>query len=568
MSSTIRRLHEICARDGLVSLTYQLKDKIRIEFSSAYQRWFYNQAPSEPELRVQRETVFEKPLLISVVTAVYNTEPRHLRELADSLLIQTYDQWEACFYDGGSTRADTCAELDHIGMLDSRFHVQKGTKNEGISGNTNHALNMATGEYVAFCDHDDILTPDALFVIRRAIDRSGALLIYSDEDKIRGNRLFDGHLKPDFSPEMLEAGNYFCHLTVASLALVRKIGDFRSDFDGSQDYDFVLRAWEKTTRIAHIPRVLYHWRMHSVSASHQFRERCAERAAAALQEHLRRIGESAVVSRTGDWLHVDYMLEEHPLLSVILWRHDGKRISMDLLSHLVNRTAYRPLEIIVEGKTGRTDKLDGVRVRQIDTDQTQAVSKRLNVLAREAEGTILCFLHGALQPENPRWAETMLKQAQRRSIGAVTSLICSKSGKIHYAGYVIGRTHVAASALQGFNRYSRGYLSYHRKSHNVSAASCHLLMLRREIWLSLGGLNEKYCSELADVDFCQRMQGVRVVFAPDAVMIRHGGIALYDEQYCAQEEDDYAHAWGQLVRDAFYNEQFALADGAYRLNSH
>ena len=241
---------------------------------------------------------FTPSMRLSFLIPTYNTPPELLRALADSLLHQSCGAWEACFYDGASTRADTRELLQALTQEDNRFRVTFGAENRGIAGNTNAALTMATGKFVALCDHDDLLAPDAVRCILEAA-QDGADFVYTDEDKVSadGTHFFEPHLKPDFAPDSLRSGNYICHITAASRALMNAVGGLRPGFDGSQDHDLALRLSENATKITHIPRILYHWRMLDTSFSHQKAQTCADAAARAVADQLRRLGDSLQLSQ-------------------------------------------------------------------------------------------------------------------------------------------------------------------------------------------------------------------------------------------------------------------------------
>ena len=228
---------------------------------------------------------FTPTMRLSFLIPTYNTPPELLRALADSLLHQSCGAWEACFYDGASTRADTRELLQALTQEDNRFRVTFGAENRGIAGNTNAALTMATGKFVALCDHDDLLAPDAVRCILEAA-QDGADFVYTDEDKVSadGTHFFEPHLKPDFAPDSLRSGNYICHITAASRALMNAVGGLRPGFDGSQDHDLALRLSENAAKITHIPRILYHWRMLDTSFSHQKAQTCADAAARAVAD--------------------------------------------------------------------------------------------------------------------------------------------------------------------------------------------------------------------------------------------------------------------------------------------
>lgn len=224
--------------------------------------------------------------LISVVVPVYNTDPDMLRALIASLQRQTYANWEAILYDGASTRSETAEALNAVS--DPRIRVIRGERNEGISGNTNDAIALSRGEYVAFCDHDDLLAPDALWHTAKAIADEHPDMLYTDEDRVSsdGRCYSDPHRKPDFSHAALCEGNYICHMMTVRREVLDALGGLRPDFDGSQDHDLALRISEVTERICHIPLVLYHWRRVRTSVSSQQLDKCIEASKRAVREHL------------------------------------------------------------------------------------------------------------------------------------------------------------------------------------------------------------------------------------------------------------------------------------------
>ena len=223
----VTRVMQYVRTHGIIYTGVRIWQRSFARFSSKYARWFKAHQPNAAELAAQRAYQFDKPLKFSIIVPIYNTKPEFLRELADSFLSQTYTDWEACLLDGHSTDPSTLQELDRIASLDTRFHVQHAEQNLGISGNSNLAIAMATGDYLAFCDHDDLYTPDALFCLRQAIDETCAEFLYSDEDKLLNGHLYEPHLKPDYSPDFLRSANYICHLMAYSRDLMARLGGLK-----------------------------------------------------------------------------------------------------------------------------------------------------------------------------------------------------------------------------------------------------------------------------------------------------------------------------------------------------
>jgi len=522
--------------------------------SKRYARWFAAHQPDEAALAEQRARRFDKPLKFSIIVPVYNTKPEFLRELADSFLAQTYADWEACLLDGQSTSPETISELERLKALDERFRVQRADENLGISGNSNLAVAMATGDYLAFCDHDDLYTPDALYRFRCAIDETGAEFLYSDEDKLLNGHLYEPHLKPDYSPDFLRSANYICHLMVYSRDLMARLGGLDPRFDGSQDYDVILRATEEARGVCHVPHVLYHWRMFSKSASHTNHQRCVDAACAAMREHLARCGEEALVESGTPWLRLRYVLKDEPLVSLILWGGTDEKKIRTLLA----KTAYRPVEVLVCGKQTGKAMPEDVRVRCVDASGT--LFAQLNAAAREAEGEVLCFLHANLLPVNDDWLTELTSHAQRAGVGAVTTVITDRLGRIAHAGYAVaGELPRVHQEGRMFN--APGYMFYERAVRNVAAVSCVCMALRREHFLRTGGFDEGYEASFADADLCLRLhdESLRHVYTPHARL--KGG------RRWAPTPADIAR-WQQTwpgLTDPYYNPQFRHENAKYTL---
>ena len=442
---------------------------------------FRREKASKRELAVQRAQPFPD-VRISVVVPVFNTRPKFLRALADSLLHQSCGAWEACFYDGASTRADTRELLQALTQEDNRFRVTFGAENRGIAGNTNAALTMATGEFVALCDHDDLLAPDAVRCILEAA-QDGADFVYTDEDKVSadGTHFFEPHLKPDFAPDSLRSGNYICHITAASRALMNAVGGLRPGFDGSQDHDLALRLSENATKITHIPRILYHWRMLDTSFSHQKAQTCADAAARAVADQLRR-------------LHMDADVTVEELRVRIRWKTRQMRIVCILWG---------------EGDAPKLP-MPCIRVRDLSA---------VNDLVRRMDCDAVLFLRAGLRPLDTDWVSELMQYAQRADVGCVGSALLDDRDCFRHAGYAVGVPGGAISHQAGQWRYGRPYMLTDRIVRNVTGVSSALLMIRRDVFLSVGGFSP-YQSDLRGADLglkCQQI-GLLNVYTPYARM--------------------------------------------------
>ena len=400
------------------------------------ERRFRRERADTAELARQRAHPFPQ-VRLSVVIPVFNTRPKFLRALADSLLAQTHGNWEACLYDGGSTLEATKAALRAIAARDSRFRVSFGAENEGISGNTNRAIAMATGAYIALCDHDDVLAPDALWRIAEAIDAHQPDVLYTDEDKLTsfGAIHVDAHRKPDYCPDNLRSGNYICHLAVLRRTLLVEIGGLRPAFDGSQDHDLMLRACERAERIEHIPRVLYHWRTLRHSMSHSHLSVCLDAAARATQESMSRMGFGGTC-RVED--------------GVLRLRYDVRECSVATLR--IAKTAS---------------------------------AAQVNRMAESATAEMLLFLWGDTTAPDADGLREMMMYAQRPDVGAVTPLIQDERGRVLHAGYELLPDGTVRARNRGLPATAGGWHGLNRTSYNISALSPLCFLVRKSAFSPL-----------------------------------------------------------------------------------
>lgn len=489
----------------------------RAQADAAYPRWLAQAQPGPEERRRQGETRFSHGLSFLIPT--YNTAPHLLQELADALLAQTSPCWEACFYDGASTREDTRQALRDMARRDPRLRVELGRENLGIAGNTNAALAMARLDWVALVDHDDLLTPDAAYWVLRAAE-DGADMVYSDEDKCTadGATFFDPHFKGDFAPDTLRAGNYICHLMAMERELMASLGGLRPDYDGSQDHDLALRASERARRIVHIPRVLYHWRMLDTSVSHQRAEKCAQAAARAVEDQLRRLGiPGHVVCRR---LRTEISYDLRPGETVSLIARCGEKGTGRWLRALSRRTPEGVAEVLLAG--GREEcSFGGKPCRGLPREGAWA--RDLNAAARAATGDYLLFLVQGVMPLERGWLTQLRMYAQRPDVACVGSLLMTPEKIYLHGGYAVDVPGGALSHQGGVSFFNRPYMLTDRQVRNVTAVSASMLMIRRETFLALGGFGD-YASDLAAASLGLRAQeaGLWNVFVPEAAAVWHG----------------------------------------------
>lgn len=481
--------------------------------------------------------------LISLVLPVYNPPEKWLRRAIDSVVDQHYSNWELCIADDCSSEPHVREVLERYASRDPRIKVVYRENNGHISAASNSALELAAGDFVAMLDHDDELTKDALLWVVDEINRHpDAALIYSDEDKLtpQGERR-DPYFKPDWNPDLLMSQNYICHLAVYRTELLRSIGGFRVGFEGAQDYDLVLRYVEQipAAQIYHIPRILYHWRAIPGSTAHVEEEVDAkpyavEAAIKALNEHLKRIGVDAEASEDDEVrgsYRVRYALpEEPPLVSLIILTRNGLALVKQCVSSIVEKTLYPSYEIIiVDNGSDDPDTLAYLRelqqrgVARVLRDDSPFNFPALNNRAvQEAKGSIVGLLNNDIEVISPDWLGEMVSHALRPEIGAVGARLWYPDDTLQHGGVVM----VGGVAGHAHKRLPRGHHGYARRAaliQDFSAVTAACLILRKEIYREVGGMDETLAVAFNDVDFCLRIRkaGYRNLWTPYAELYHH-----------------------------------------------
>ncbi|HET7218703.1 MAG TPA: glycosyltransferase [Vicinamibacterales bacterium] len=556
-----------------------------------YDSWFRQQRKATLDTERIRRTIDAFPYRprVSLITPVYNTDPRWLQRLVESVAAQTYPDWELCLADDGSTRDETRVALERLGA-DARIRVVRLAANAGISAASNAALAAATGEFAGLLDHDDELAPDALFEVVKLLNaHRDADIVYTDEDKLE----FDGthvepYFKPDWSPEYLRSTMYIGHLTVYRRALVDRIGGFRSEFDGSQDYDLVLRATSQTTRVHHIPRVLYHWRKTQGSAAGDTTAKPWGLIAArrALEDHVATLAIPATVEDQpghGFW-RVRYQILGNPLVSVVI-PTDGRIVqtrqgNRDLLWHcirsIVQRTTYRNYELLI-ADNGRLSPqvlalLSEVPHRRLVYEMTQPFNfaAKVNFAARQARGEHLLLLNDDTEVINEEWMSAMLEFSQQAEIGAVGGKLFYPDGRIQHVGVVLGIGGGACHVLAGQAGDSPGYFGSALVIRNYSAVTGACCMTRRAVFEEVGGFDERFALDFNDVDYCLRLgaRGYRIVGTPFARLYHFEGASFGSREHVVNpaEVKALSERWSTVIEaDPFYNPNLTRSGLDYSL---
>ncbi|MBQ6399823.1 MAG: glycosyltransferase [Clostridia bacterium] len=544
--SIIQRIREYRESHGTRYTLTRLGQKTRERVFGTYDRKFRREAPTPETLRAQRQN--PPPAgLISVIIPVFNTDPGMLRALTDSLAAQSYGAFEAILYDGGSTRRETLGVLEEAEKKDSRMRVIHGAENRGISGNTNEALRLARGEYCVLCDHDDLITPDALFEIAKVIAEEGPDLIYSDEDRITqsGRRHMDPHYKPDYCPDNLISDNYFCHLTAIRKRVLAEVGGLRSGFDGSQDHDLFLRVAEKTDRIRHIPRTLYSWRENFGSMSHRNLLTCLENGCRAVEEHEARMGRKVGAAAVNKEIRLWYEIDPGASVEALIWGGEEEECEA-CMGELAFLTQW--------------GKLSGVLISGNGKDRW----KLINEAARESEADYLLLMEAEVGGMNRHFLREMIMYAQREDVFAVSPILTDRKDRITHGGYALGMAGIAACVNEGMRRTAGGWHDMMNKVHNVSAVSLCCCLVRRSGWIDL---SEEYEGGLVSVDWAMKAReaGKRFVITPHATARRERDpMLLSGRGRNPADVERFAKRWGPAVCDPCYSPRFRRDRANYR----
>ncbi len=489
---------------------------------------------TKAQLEAQRRATFERDITFSILVPLYNTPRKFLTEMIDSVKAQTYPKWELCLADGSDEAHASVGEIClALAKKDPRIRYQKLEKNLGISGNTNACIDMATGNYIALFDHDDLLHPAALHEMMRAID-GGADFVYTDENTFHDTPkdAYCPHFKPDYAPDTLRANNYICHFNAFSRALLEKAGKyFRPECDGSQDYDMMLRLTEQAEKIVHIPIILYYWRAHrgSVATDVGAKPYVIEAAHRALSDHLSRIGIEGEVldSVVPSMYRIKYKIHGTPKVSIIVANKDHIR-DLDLcLRSIEEKTTYPNYEIIiVENNSSEQETFlyyetlkNKPNIRVItwsDGKGTFNYSAINNLGVKMSDGEYVILLNNDIEILTPEWIEEMLMFAQRKDVGAVGAKLYYPDDTIQHAGVGIGLLTLAGHYHKNFPRRHPGYMGRLIYAHNVSAVTAALVMIPRRVWDEVEGLDEGYAVAFNDIDLCMKIRDkdYLIVFTP------------------------------------------------------
>ena len=574
--------------------------------------------PSEETRKEQEEAVFEKMPLISILVPLYNTPEKFLRDMIESVLDQTYKNWQLCLADG--------SDNEHVELVQSiveeykaqardKIKYQKLFKNEGIAGNTNHCLELADGEYLGLFDHDDILHPEVLYWYVKAINEQDADYIYCDETTFKNddiNKMITMHFKPDYAIDNLRANNYICHFSVFKRSLLDGTELFRPKFDGSQDHDMILRLTDRAQHIVHVPKLLYYWRSHAASVASDISAKpyAIEAAKGAVADHLRRHGyDHFKITSTRAFetiFKITYEVKGTPKVSIVIPNCEHAEDLKRCIDSIYEKSVYDNYEIIVVENNSKGSEIRGYYeelkngglkdiVKVVDytawkagqTGQQGAsdnasegfnYSAVVNYGVKNSTGDYIILLNNDTQVITVNWIEELLMYAQRKDVGAVGAKLYFPDRKIQHAGVVLG---LGAHRTAGHSHYGQagmnlGYMGRLCYAQDVSAVTGACLMVSRKKYDEVGGFDEGFAVSLNDVDFCLRLRekGYLNVFTPFAELYHYESLsrgldlegknaARYDK-----ESEHFRTKWKEVLEkgDPYYNPNFSLDRSDYSLN--
>lgn len=550
-----------------------------------YEAWLARHKVDKRTFRRQKHAAFAQKPLISIVIPLYCTPLPYLKELLESVRRQSYENWQLCLADGSPD--DKAKEFieKHYGR-EKRIVYRKLEENGGISTNTNEAVALAAGEYLMLCDHDDTLEPDALYEIVKAINDTGADVLYTDEDKVSmdGQHYFDPNFKPDFNLFRLRENNYICHIFVVKKSLTDETGLLRSEFDGAQDFDFILRCCEKAQKITHIPKVLYHWRCHmdSTAADPSSKAYAYEAGRKAVREHYQRLGIDAKVEMTErpGWYRSHVKVQGNPLISVIIPNKDHTDDLELCLFSMTRKSTYRNYEIlIVENNSEKEETFEYYKklpdrypkARVLTWEKEFNYSAINNFAAKEAKGEYLLFLNNDVEILTPDWMEEMLQNCQQENVAAVGAKLYYPDDTIQHAGVVLGLGGIAGHIMCRASREDPGYFGRMISVQEISAVTAACMMVKKSDFDAVGGLDETFQVAFNDIDLCMKFRaaGKKIIFTPYAELYHYesksrGLEDTPEKQFRFDKEvKRFQEKWAQQLEmgDPYYSPNLSVTEG-------
>lgn len=555
-----------------------------------YKKWFAIHKVTQEELDNQKKAKFDYEPKISIIVPTYNTPVKYLEEMIQSVIDQSYSNWQLCIADGSCGNAKLEKVLEEYHNKDSRIIYKLLDSNKGIAGNTNVALELADGEITGLLDHDDTLEPDALYEVVKAFQDKLVDAVYTDEDKILGPDWInvDPNFKPDYNIDLLRSHNYITHFFCVKTELLKEIGGFKAEYDGAQDYDVILRCTEKARKTRHIAKILYHWRMHdnSTAANPASKAYCHEAGRKAVEDHLKRLGIPGKVelSKLFGGSRVIYETPGNPLVSIVIPNKDHIDDLDKCVRSLFNVNTYKNIEvIIVENNSTQKETFEYYDSIQKEYSDVRVLmwksgfnySAINNFCVKEAKGDYILLLNNDTEMIAPDSISDMLGYCMRPDVGIVGAKLLYPDGTIQHAGVIIGLGGIAGHAFIGLDANQYGYMSRAYLSSDYSAVTAACLMISKDIYNEVGGLCEEYAVAFNDVDFCMkvRSKGYLVVYDAFSQWYHYESKSRgYEDTEEKQlrfkgEIETFKSKWQKELDegDPFYNRNFPLNTESYTL---
>ncbi|MDD6734398.1 MAG: glycosyltransferase [Lachnospiraceae bacterium] len=593
----LRVIRVWCVRLGYYRSPKRIRERIRYKraLKKAYGLLGTKSFPNEETRKQESAYPFQGSCTFSILVPLYNTPENFLKDMIDSVVNQTYPDWELILADGSDDAHAYVGEISlEYAKRDSRIKYKKLEKNEGISGNTNQCYRMASGDYIGLFDHDDILHPSAFYEYRRAIDEQGADYVYCDEATFTGNsidHMITLHFKPDYAIDTLRANNYICHFSLFKKELLAETELFRTEFDGSQDHDMILRLTSLAKNVVHVPRILYYWRAHAGSVASDINAKlyCIDAAKRAVADHLRHYGiYNTLITSTRAFetiFRLQYEITSKDKVSVIIPCTEPGKELLSCVDSIEKYNSYDRIEIIiVDHESRQKESLDileelskNALVRMVHSKGAFHKAKLLNLGAKAATGGMLLFIHPALLMASSDFISELLMYTQREDVGAAGAKLLFENDDIQHAGMIlgIGENHIAGHIHYGFGNSHIGYMGRLCYAQNMTAVSGDCLMVSKKNYDAVGGFDERFVSALYDVDFCLKLRrlGKLNVFTPFAEGYLNEVPMLHREKTKeAKERFDaecmaFAELWKTELEkgDPYYNPNFSKDKFDYTL---
>lgn len=591
-AKNIKKAITYVKRNGVSKLVHRLRYGSYIA-QSDYQTWLFAQRVTKKNLETQSKTKFAYSPKISILVATFNTKEEYLKEMIDTVVNQSYSNWELCIADGSTNDFVEKYVYEHYSSYGDKIKFQKLDQNYGISGNTNKAFEMATGDYITVYDHDDTLELDCFYEIVKALQEYRYDVLYTDEDKFDDSTKMynDPNLKPDFSEDLLRSHNYITHLFIVNKKIVDEVGYYNSEFDGSQDYDYIFRCVEKANAVYHIPRILYHWRMHPESTAQNPENKmyCYDAGKRAIEAHYKRVGVEAMVEFLPKPMygmyHTIYSTKDNPLVSILIPNYNHKSILKTCIDSLYNVNTYKNFEIvIVENNSTEKEIFDYYEELKKQHDNIQVVTykgefnySRINNFGMKyTKGDYVLLLNNDTEVISPTALSEMVGCILRPEVGAVGAKLLYEDDTVQHAGVVIGFSGYAGHVNHGINKDDYGYMVRARINCNYSAVTAACMMVKKSVFNQVGGFDEQFVVACNDVDLCLKICKEKYLIVYNAFALWHHYESKsrgYDD--ASQEKmwrfnkevEKFQDKWKDVLinGDPFYNSNWNIQYGPFRL---